>query len=103
WLDERGVCIGDVDARVLADYVSQLGRDRPKPAPATIARKLASVRSFLRFTLGAAHAPAVPLGPRRTKRLPDPPKAGEVDATLAALEAPGPLALRNRALVELVY
>ena len=103
WLDERGLGIGDVDARVLADYVSRLARERPRPAPTTIARKLAAVRSFLRFALGAAHAPEVPLGPRRVRRLPDPPKAAEVDATLAALEAPGPLALRNRALVELVY
>ena len=36
-------------------------------------------------------------------RLPDAPKAAEVDAELAGLEGDGPLALRNRALVELVY
>jgi len=103
WLDGRGLDVDAVDARVLAEYVSHLGRGRPKPAPATVARKLAAVRSFLRFTLGAARVPEVPLGPRRARRLPDPPKADEVDTTLAELEAPGPLGLRNRALVELVY
>jgi site-specific recombinase XerD len=41
--------------------------------------------------------------PRRPRRLPDAPKAAEVDAELARLEGDGPLALRNRALVELVY
>jgi len=103
WLGARGLSVEEVDARVLAEYVSHLGRARPKPVPSTIARKLAAVRSFLRFTLGAARTPEVPLGPRRVRRLPDPLKLAEVDATLEALEAPGPLGLRNRALVELVY
>jgi site-specific recombinase XerD len=103
WLEARGLSVEEVDARVLAEYVSHLGRARPKREPATIARKLAAVRSFLRFTLGASQTPEVPLGPRRNRRLPDPPTLAEVDATLEALDAPGPLGLRNRALVELVY
>jgi site-specific recombinase XerD len=43
------------------------------------------------------------LGPRRHRHLPDTPKAAEVEAALDALDGDGPLALRNRALVELVY
>ena len=104
WLDERGLRVGDVDIRVLSDYVTDLGRARPrKLAPATIARKLAAVRSFLRFTLGPANAPDASLAPRRHRRLPDTPKPAEVEAALEALDGDGPLALRNRALVELVY
>jgi site-specific recombinase XerD len=104
WLDERGLCVGDVDVRVLSDYVTELGRARPrKLAPATIARKLAAVRSFLRFTLGPTRAPDAALAPRRHRRLPETPKRAEVEAALEALEGDGPLALRNRALVELVY
>ena len=90
--------------RVLTDYAAELGRARPrKLAPATIARKLAAVRSFLRFTLGPAQVPDVSLAPRRPRRLPDTPKTSEVEAALKALEGDGSLALRNRALVELVY
>jgi site-specific recombinase XerD len=104
WLDDRNLNVGDVDVRVLTDYVAGLGRARPrKLAPATIARKIAAVRSFLRFTLGPTQVPDTPLGPRRQRRLPDTPKAAEVEAALEALEGDGPLALRNRALVELVY
>src|SRR6266545_2709603 len=74
WLDERKVSLREVDVRVLTEYVTDLGRARQrKLAPATIARKIAAVRSFLRYTLGPAQVPD------------------------------GPLALRNRALVELVY
>jgi site-specific recombinase XerD len=104
WLSRRSLKVGDVDVRVLTDYASDLGRARPrKLAPATIARKLAAVRSFLRFTLGPANVPDATLGPRLPRRLPDTPKASEVEAAVDGMVGNGPLALRNRALVELVY
>jgi site-specific recombinase XerD len=104
WLSRRSLKVGDVDVRVLTDYASDLGRARPrKLAPATIARKLAAVRSFLRFTLGPANVPDATLGPRLPRRLPDTPKASEVEAAVDGMDGNGPLALRNRALVELVY
>ncbi len=103
-----------VDVRALSEYTADLGRARRggKLAPATISRRLSAVRSLLRFSLGRAHVPEIPLSPRRPRRLPDAPKQEEVDALLAGLD-PGvcagthahsaALALRNRALVELVY
>src|SRR6476646_9952462 len=104
WLQRRNLGIGDVDVRVLTEYAAELGRARPrKLAPATIARKVAAIRSFLRFTLGATNVPDVSLAPRRSRRLPDTPKTAEVEAALDALVGDGPLPLRNRALVELVY
>ena len=104
WLDGRRLDVEQVDVRVLTDYVTDLGRARPrKLAPATIARKIAAVRSFLRFTLGPTQVPDASLAPRRARRLPDPPKASEVENALDGLDGDGPLALRNRALVELVY
>jgi site-specific recombinase XerD len=106
WLERRGTPLDDVDIRVLADWVSDLGRTRAtgvKLAPATISRKLTSVRALLRSELGPARVPDASLAPRRGRRLPDAPKEAEVDALLAGLNGEGPLALRNRALVELVY
>jgi integrase/recombinase XerC len=104
WLEARRFGLDEVDARILADYTAELGRGRPrKLAPATIARRLAAVRSLLRFTLGAGRVPEAIAGPRRPRRLPDAPKADEVDDLLESLAGEGPLALRNRALVELVY
>jgi site-specific recombinase XerD len=103
WLDARGLGLDDVDVRVLADYASELGRARPKLAPATVGRKLAAVRSFLRFTLGRSRVPDVPLAPRRPRRLPETLPAAEVEALVDGLDREGPLGLRNRALVELVY
>ncbi len=104
WLNRRGTRLEDVDVRVLAEYAAELGRARPrKLAPATIGRKLAAVRAFLRHALGAERVPDASLAPRRPKRLPDAPRPHEVDGELEALDGDGPLAVRNRALVELVY
>jgi site-specific recombinase XerD len=103
WLAERGLVLDDVDVRVLSDYAADLGRRRPKLAPATIGRKLSAVRSLLRSALGAARVPDAQLAPKRPRRLPQAPKPEEVDALIGALRREGPLGLRDRALVELVY
>jgi site-specific recombinase XerD len=103
WLNRRRLTLDDVDVRVVADYAAELGSVRPKLAPATIARKLAAVRALIRSTLGPERVPDASFAPKRPRRLPEAPRAEEVDAELARLEADGPLGLRNRALVELVY
>jgi site-specific recombinase XerD len=108
WLGTRGTDLDAVDVRVLADYVSHLGTARAgrtprRLAPATIARKLAAVRAFLRFTLGPARVPDARLGPRRPRRLPSAPKPEEVDSEFDALGSGAPLEIRNRALAELIY
>ena len=103
WLARRGTDVEEIDVRVLVEYASELGRARNGLAPATIARKLAAVRSFLRFTLGPTRVPDASLGPRRPQRLPEAPKRAEIESILDALDGDGALGLRNRALVELVY
>lgn len=108
WMRARKASVEHVDARLLADYVAELGAARrgrkpSKLAPATIARKLAAVRAFLRFTLGASKVPDARLAPRRPRRLPDAPKQEEIEAELERFGLDDPLAIRNRALAELVY
>jgi integrase/recombinase XerC len=104
WLDQQGISLDDVDARVLTEYAALLGRGRPRRlAPATIARKLAAVRALVRFALGPGRVPDVRLAPRRPRRLPHVDKPDDVDRELRSLEGEGPLPLRNRALGELVY
>ena len=108
WLRESRARVEDVDARMLSAYTAELGGARPgrqprKLARATIARKLAAVRAFLRFALGPSRVPDAQLGPRRPRRLPEALNRNDVDALLERLSGDEPLPLRNRALVELVY
>jgi site-specific recombinase XerD len=104
WLRRRETRLSDVDVSVLAEYAAELGRARPrKLAPSTIGRKLAAVRSFLRFTLGPSRVPDASFAPRKPRRLPDAPRAADIEAALDELSGDAPLDLRNRALVELVY
>src|SRR5665213_2699026 len=108
WLEARGIALEEVDVRAFVEYASHLGAARPgrrpsKLAPATISRKLSAVRAFLKHALGAARVPDARVAPRRGRRLPETTRGADLDKELAALEGEGPLPLRNRALVELVY
>jgi site-specific recombinase XerD len=108
WLRKRELDLESFDAQAFAAYASELGADRPGRSPrklseTTLARKLAAVRSLIRATLGPARVPELTLSGRRRRRLPHAPPPQETDAVLAAFEGDSPLALRNRALFELVY
>jgi site-specific recombinase XerD len=103
WLAAADVPLNRVDLPVLAAYTAELGRARRGLAPATIARRLAAVRSFLRASLGPAHVPHGALSPRRRRRLPVAPRLAEVEGLIASAPGEGALGLRNRALLELVY
>jgi site-specific recombinase XerD len=103
WLAQRGLTLADVDARVLADYVSDLGRGRQRLAPASVARRLSAIRSCIRFSLGRERVPQAALGVRRLRRLPDAPKVVEVEGIVSRAAGDSPLALRNAALLELLY
>ena len=61
------------------------------------------MRSLLRFTLGSARVPDAALTPRRPRRLPDAPKLADVELLLDGIVGNEPLAVRNRALLELTY
>jgi site-specific recombinase XerD len=108
WLGRDGTRLEDVDAAALARYTAELGASRPgrsprRLAPATIARKLAAVRAFLRSALGPARVPDATLAPRRPRRLPEAPRLEEVEDAIDGRRADGALGLRDAALLELVY
>jgi integrase/recombinase XerD len=102
WLD-RSPATADADD--LARYVAQLRADGM--AATTIARRLAAIRSFFRHQVlvGARDdnpAAQVEL-PKRRRALPRTLSPGEVERILDAAMGTTPLAMRDRALVELLY
>jgi len=101
-----------VDEGTVAAYVEELksARDddgRPKYAPSTIARAVVSVRSFHRFCVdeGAVVGdPSEEIGaPRVPQGIPKALTEPEVEALLSAVEGDSPRALRDRAILELLY
>jgi site-specific recombinase XerD len=105
WAQARELDPTTIDVRALRRYAASL-TERGR-APATVARKLAALRSFFRaqVEIGArAENPADLLGsPKRANRLPRVLKAAEVAALLDRIPQTTPLELRDRALFELAY
>lgn len=94
-----------IDYQALRRYAAELSQERP--AAATVARKLASVRAFLRNLTERGvleHNPADLLSmPKLPSRLPKTVKASELAKLLDQIPASTPLQLRDRALFELAY
>ncbi|MDX6678159.1 MAG: integrase/recombinase XerD, partial [Solirubrobacteraceae bacterium] len=83
------------------------GEDRPPVAPATLQRKAACLRSFYRHVRREGLLDRDPTAelraPRKSQRLPHVLSRGEVTQLLAAPRGTDPAALRDRALLELMY
>lgn len=94
-----------IDRLLLRDFLATLHESRYDRA--SIARKLAALRTFFRFlvrekTLDSSPA-ALLRTPRREKTLPRFLETGEVDRLLAAPDPRTEEGLRDRALLELLY
>ncbi len=94
----------------LAEFLSELARGDEAHAPVaatTLARKVACLRSFYRHLRREGlieHDPTAELrGPRGPQRLPRVLSRDEVARLLQAPRGADPLALRDRALLELMY
>lgn len=96
-----------LEPAALAAYVRGL-RERPQPlAASSIARTISSIRGFTRFLVDEgllATDPAVDLvAPKQPARLPKALTIEQVEQLLAATDGDEPAALRDKALVELLY
>lgn len=105
WLAGRGLTVEQLGRREVRAYSADLGRRGY--APATLARKLSTLRGLTRFLTECSVLPADPArslpGPRRRRRLPHVLSLHEVDSLVAATEGTDPLALRDRLILELLY
>jgi integrase/recombinase XerC/integrase/recombinase XerD len=105
WASGRGIEPSAVDFRTLRRYAASLSEDGQ--APATVARKLASLRGLFRaqVELGLRDENPADLlsAPKRPQRLPRVLKPSEVAELLDRIPATTPLEIRDRALFELAY
>jgi integrase/recombinase XerD len=110
YLERTGADVVSATHADLAGFLDELAagsEDRPPVAPATLQRKVACLRSFyrhLRRDEVLDHDPTADLrAPRKSQKLPQVLSRSEVTRLLAAPRGTDPAALRDRALLELMY
>src|SRR4051795_6622356 len=108
FLDERDVSAIDASAADVSDFLTGLAGGNGKGAsPATIHRKAACLRSFFRHLRREEVRDSDPTAglsaPRRGRKLPQVLTRGEVERLLSQPNGTEPTALRDRALLELMY
>ncbi len=105
YAQEAGRDIRDIDRYLLRGYLAVLREQRM--APGSIVRKVSSIRSFYRFLVRDGRIEHDPLagvrGPKKGRRLPGILSSKQVLAILGAVEGDSPKALRDRAILELLY
>jgi integrase/recombinase XerD len=109
FLDARGADAATADAADIGDFLAELaeGNGKPPASPATIHRKAACLRSFYRHLrregIRESDPTATVSGPRRGRKLPKVLNRAEVQKLLEQPRGTAPTALRDRALLELMY
>src|SRR5919199_4873655 len=105
WAARQEIGPRDVDPRTLRRFAGVLSERRMSRS--TIARKLASIRSFYRHLVERGSLDANPAElvatPKKDQYLPRVLRADEVGALLDAIPGSTPLELRDRAMFELAY
>jgi integrase/recombinase XerD len=105
WLAVKPVELAQVEAGHLSEYLAH--RKRAGLAAASIKAEAVAIRIFFRFLVARkllARDPAEFIAiPRIERYLPDTLNVPEVERLLGAVQDGDPLALRNRAIFELLY
>jgi integrase/recombinase XerD len=110
FLGRRGVGVLEVEHSDLSAFLAALAsgsEERPPVAPATLQRKAACLRSFYRHVRREGLLDRDPTAdlraPRKSQKLPQVLSRDEVAHLLGAPSGTEPAALRDRALLELMY
>jgi integrase/recombinase XerD len=110
FLDRHGLTVAEAGHGDLAAFLSELAagaEERPPVAPTTLGRKVACLRSFYRHLRREGTIERDPTadlrGPRKPQRLPRVLSRDEVARLLGQPRGADPLAVRDRALLEVMY
>ncbi len=103
--DDRDGSLRSVDKLLVREYLSRLVSSGF--APASVQRKVSTLRSFYRWLRTEGVLSVDPMlgvrGPRRERRLPHFLRQEEIDTLIGAANGDKPNELRDRAILELLY
>lgn len=107
FLNDNGRAVTGAKAADIRAFVDSLGADGNRPAASTIARKTSTLKSFYRFLfregITASDPVAAVASTRKGRKLPTVMNLGEVKSLLRQADGAGPVKLRDRAMLELLY
>jgi integrase/recombinase XerD len=109
WLAGAGAPpdLGALGPRWWRGFLAERAGAVPAPRPATLARTAAALKAFARFLVETGRTAANPCdllrAPRRDRRLPTWLESAEIDRLLAAPAGDDEQAVRDRAILELLY
>lgn len=102
---ETGRRLIDADQNAIMSFVSAVRREGASPR--SVSRMISAVRGFYKYLLLTKRIQADPTinveSPRPERRLPGVMTEDEVDRLLSFPAGPGPLAIRDQAILELMY
>jgi site-specific recombinase XerD len=105
WVGPQGLAPGDIRHRDVRRYAA--GLSAAGAAPATVARKLASIRGLFGFLVRTERAGQNPAelvsSPKRSEKLPKVLTTEQMRTLLELIPVHTPLELRDRAMLELAY
>ena len=105
WLGLQGLDVSSVTSRDIDGFVGS--RRAAGTAPSSLARQMAAIRNFHRFMVSEGHRIDDPSadtdGVKVPAGIPKPLSEEQVGSLLAVVTGDDPMALRDRALLELLY
>jgi integrase/recombinase XerD len=105
WLHRQGLDVASVGTADLVEFIAE--RRDSGAAPSSVARQLAAIRTLHRYLVTEGDRPDDPTadleGVRVPSGIPKPLSEDDVKALLDAVVGNDPVALRDRALLELLY
>lgn len=108
--DELGCPLSEVENRHLESYhhhlLNQPGVKGPRLSPSTRSKAMRAVRSFFRWAVSEGfllYSPVDFLIPKRNEPLPRVPSVAEVRRLFSVANGKGPMGLRDRLILELLY
>jgi integrase/recombinase XerD len=105
WLEQQGLGLTAADEGAVQAFVAAMREDGL--APATVKRSVVAVRSLYRFLVDEGHLEADPgahvATPKAVPGLPKGLSEADVTSLLDAVHGDGPVARRDRAILEVLY